>query len=417
MEELVEYFKLEGITDPRIQANIIAQVQRESGGKPKSENLNYSAKRLMEVFPKYFKDLDDAEKVVAQGPEAIGNRVYGGRMGNKADEGYKYHGRGLIQLTGKNNYKQYGELLGIDLVNNPELANDPVIAQKIATSYYLNKGKGKDLSDINVVNKLTGFVDKGGEGQKRIELADKIFEDIRPQDVKAPGVNPFEAQLQTAENAALISNFGAPKPKEVITDTETITEKGPGFIDRFTSGIKELYPFNEGGPVEEQITTESINVTPSDNYYRNYMMQEAARRSMMQGNEEERMYDYDYARDYAEDYPYLYPRRARSVTRPPMQAAQRMMGGFAQGGVVDQAQGLASLGRGGDSTLVHMQPQEVAGLQQLAQANGTSLTRNPMTGYPEAFSLGGMFKSALPIAAGYFAGPTGFAMMGPGAGS
>ena len=305
MEELVEYFKLEGITDPRIQANIIAQVQRESGGKPKSENLNYSAKRLMEVFPKYFKDLDDAEKVVAQGPEAIGNRVYGGRMGNKADEGYKYHGRGLIQLTGKNNYKQYGELLGIDLVNNPELANDPVIAQKIATSYYLNKGKGKDLSDINVVNKLTGFVDKGGEGQKRIELADKIFEDIRPQDVKAPGVNPFEAQLQTAENAALISNFGAPKPKEVITDTETITEKGPGFIDRFTSGIKELYPFNEGGPVEEQITTESINVTPSDNYYRNYMMQEAARRSMMQGNEEERMADYDYARDYAEDYPYL----------------------------------------------------------------------------------------------------------------
>jgi len=100
-----------------------------------------------------------------------------------------------------------------------------------------------------------------------------------------------------------------------------------------------------------------------------------------------------------------------------MQAAQRMMGGFAQGGVVDQAQGLASLGRGGDSTLVHMQPREVAGLQQLAQANGTSLTRNPMTGYPEAFSLGGMFKSALPIAAGYFAGPTGFAMMGPGAGS
>ena len=142
--------------------------------------------------------------------------------------------------------------------------------------------------------------------------------------------------------------------------------------------------------MEEQITTESINVTPSDNYYRNYMMQEAARRSMMQGNEEERMYDYDYARDYAEDYPYLYPRRARSVTRPPMQAAQRMMGGFAQGGVVDQAQGLASLGRGGDSTLVHMQPREVAGLQQLAQANGTSLTRNPMTGMPEAFSLGGM---------------------------
>ena len=244
---------------------------------------------------------------------------------------------------------------------------------------------------------LANFGDKYDSRRKR-EL--EYLNQYKEQE-KAPGVNPFEAQLQTAENAALISNFGAPKPKEVITDTETITEKGPGFIDRFTSGIKELYPFNEGGPVEEQITTESINVTPSDNYYRNYMMQEAARRSMMQGNEEERMYDYEEAKYQAEQNPQNYPRNTSSYALPQMQAAQRMMGGFAQGGVVDQAQGLASLGRGGDSTLVHMQPQEVAGLQQLAQANGTSLTRNPMTGYPEAFSLGGMFKSALPIAAGY----------------
>ena len=224
------------------------------------------------------------------------------------------------------------------------------------------------------------------------------------------------AYLNQEKKAPLIPPFGAPKPREeVITETETVTEEGPGFYDRFTSGIKELLPFNKGGTVEE-ITLNTIDITPS-NFYRNYMMQEAARRSMMQGNEEERMADYDYARDYAEDYPYLYPRRARSVTRPPMQAAQRMMGGFAQGGVVDQAQGLASLGRGGDSTLVHMQPREVAGLQQLAQANGTSLTRNPMTGMPEAFSLGGMFKAALPIAAGYFAGPAGFAGMSAGTGS
>ncbi len=219
-------------------------------------------------------------------------------------------------------------------------------------------------------------------------------------------INPMEAQLQAAENekAPLIPPFGAPKPREeVITERETVTEKGPGFYDRFTSGIKELLPFNKGGNVDE-MTLNTIDIIEPD-MYKNYMMQEAARRSMMQGNEEERMADYDYARDSAEDYPYLYPRRARSVTRPPMQAAQRMMGGFAQGGVVDQAQGLASLGRGGDSTLVHMQPREVAGLQQLAQANGTSLTRNPMTGMPEAFSLGGMFKSALPIAAGYFMGP------------
>ena len=75
------------------------------------------------------------------------------------------------------------------------------------------------------------------------------------------------------------------------------------------------------------------------------------------------------------------------------------------------AQGLAGLGRGGDSVLVHMQPQEVAGLQAIAQANGTSLTTNPDTGMPEAFSLGGFFKNLLPTIAGFAAaGMSGGAM-------
>ena len=65
-----------------------------------------------------------------------------------------------------------------------------------------------------------------------------------------------------------------------------------------------------------------------------------------------------------------------------------------------QAEGLAALGRGGDSMMVHMQPEEVAGLQQLAMANGSSLTRNPMTGQMEAFNLGGIFKAAIPMAVG-----------------
>jgi hypothetical protein len=71
------------------------------------------------------------------------------------------------------------------------------------------------------------------------------------------------------------------------------------------------------------------------------------------------------------------------------------------------AQGLAGLGRYGDSTLVHMQPREVAGLQALAQANGTSLSTNPDTGLPEAFDLGGVLEAAIPIAAGAFLGPAG----------
>ena len=162
-------------------------------------------------------------------------------------------------------------------------------------------------------------------------------------------------------------------------------------------------------------TTETIDVTAPQ--YSIGEQQERARRSMMQGNRQDRMEDYQYSREYQEDYPYLYPRNTGSYALPQQQAAQRMMGGgmgYAEGGSVNQAEGIASLGRGGDSTLVHMQPQEVAGLQQMAQANGTSLTTNPMTGMPEAFSLGGMFRAALPIAAGYLTGGAATPFLGAG---
>ena len=169
--KLMEKLQGAGITDKRAQANILAQIQAESGGKAQSENMNYSPERLLKVFPKYFKDIEDAKKVSAGGQEAIANRVYGGRMGNAADEGFKYRGRGLIQLTGKDNYKKFGELLGIDLVNNPELANDPEIAQRLAVEYFKEKQKrGVDLTKSKEVSKAVGHVDKGGEESQRREL-------------------------------------------------------------------------------------------------------------------------------------------------------------------------------------------------------------------------------------------------------
>ena len=80
------------------------------------------------------------------------------------------------------------------------------------------------------------------------------------------------------------------------------------------------------------------------------------------------------------------------------------------------AQGLASLGRNGDTMLVHMNPQEVAGLQSLAMSQGGSLTINPDTGMPEAFNLGGVLSAALPMVAGAFLGPAGFGLSGLQAG-
>jgi len=77
------------------------------------------------------------------------------------------------------------------------------------------------------------------------------------------------------------------------------------------------------------------------------------------------------------------------------------------------ANSLASMGRNGDSMLMHVQPREVAGLQALAQSNGTSLTINPNTGMPEAFNLGGVLGAIAPIAAGFALGPGGFQLMSP----
>lgn len=143
-DEMIKAMDAGGITDPNSKAALMANADHESGGfKRKEENLNYSAKRLQEVFPKYYKDADSARKD-AGNPEAIANKVYGGRMGNKEEgDGYKYRGRGALQLTGKAQYEEMGKKLGIDLVNNPDLAMDPKYSAQIAVQHWKSSGADK----------------------------------------------------------------------------------------------------------------------------------------------------------------------------------------------------------------------------------------------------------------------------------
>lgn len=179
-KNLMDQLKIQGINDPTAIANIMAQVQAESGFKPQSENLNYSGKKLFELYGAgnkggnkvRFNTLEEANALAAKGPEAVGNVIYGGRMGNKENEGFKYRGRGLIQLTGKDNYKKFGDLIGVDLVGNPDLANDPTVANKIAAAYFAEKQKkGVNLSDINAIGKAVGYAGGASETAKRAQLA------------------------------------------------------------------------------------------------------------------------------------------------------------------------------------------------------------------------------------------------------
>ncbi|NGM63523.1 glycoside hydrolase family 19 protein [Sphingobacterium sp. SGG-5] len=103
-------------------AHFFGNLHHESAGfSIVEENLRYSAQRILQVFPKYFKTLGQAQQV-AYNPEALANNVYGGRMGNNTvGDGYKFRGRGFMQTTGKFNYDRLGKFLGVDLLNNPDL--------------------------------------------------------------------------------------------------------------------------------------------------------------------------------------------------------------------------------------------------------------------------------------------------------
>lgn len=205
--DLMKQLQSQGINDPKAIANIMAQVQAESGFKPQSENLNYSGKKLFELYgagnkagnKARFSSLAEAEALAAKGPEAVGNLIYGGRMGNAGDEGFKYRGRGLIQLTGKDNYKKFGEMIGVDLVKNPDLANDPQIAQKIAAAYFADKQKkGVDLTNIASVGKAVGYAGGAAETMKRSQMASVFQQQLGGVTPQGMGQGPMAAGFQTS---------------------------------------------------------------------------------------------------------------------------------------------------------------------------------------------------------------------------
>lgn len=178
-QKLIEALQKQGIGSKGALSNIMAQVQAESGFRSRSEEVGkYSPETLFRLYGPgsgnkvRFRSIEEAQSVVAQGPEAVGNLIYGGRMGNAPEEGFKYRGRGLIQLTGKSNYEKYGKMLGIDLVNNPDLANDPDVASKIAAAYFSEKQKqGVNLENIADIGRAVGYAGGARETAKRAQMA------------------------------------------------------------------------------------------------------------------------------------------------------------------------------------------------------------------------------------------------------
>ena len=148
-----------GITDKTELDQFMAQSREETGNfKRFNENLNYTDTGLVKTFHKYFPTLESTIGY-AHNPERIANKVYANRMGNGSEasgDGYRYRGRGYIQLTGRNNYKIFGAKIGVDLENNPDMLNDLVISAKTTVAFWLKvvRPRVKDFSDTEHVTKL-----------------------------------------------------------------------------------------------------------------------------------------------------------------------------------------------------------------------------------------------------------------------
>jgi putative chitinase len=176
-EPLQETFEKYQINTPKRQACFIGQCMHESGGfKFLKENLNYSAKALMNTWPSRFPDMDTAEKF-ERNPEKIANKVYSGRMGNTEDgDGAKFIGRGLIQLTGKDNYRAFGEAIGEDLVSNPQLVEEPRYAA-LSAGWFWNRKQLNLLADSMDIDTMTKRINGGNIGiQDRIAKINKALD-------------------------------------------------------------------------------------------------------------------------------------------------------------------------------------------------------------------------------------------------
>lgn len=183
LSEAMEAF---GITSTRARAAFLAQVGAESGQlKHYVENLNYSANRLRAVFPKYF-TTDAIAKEYAHNPERIANRVYANRLGNGAEttgDGWKYRGRGLIQVTGRENYRHIGNVMAtaINFEKNSEAMELPRYACFSAAAFFADKGL------ITLSEKLQGAQE------------DEVFKTICKR--VNGGLNGYKERLQFYRNA------------------------------------------------------------------------------------------------------------------------------------------------------------------------------------------------------------------------
>ncbi len=160
------------VNTPKREAAFLAQIAHESGELTIFvENLNYSAQGLMATWPKRFPDLTTAQRY-ERNPEKLANYVYANRVGNgdeASGDGWRFRGRGPIQITGRENYQKYGSRLNVDLINNADKAATPEVGFRVAGLYWRENGLN-ELADGEMFETITKRINgalKGLEDRKQ----------------------------------------------------------------------------------------------------------------------------------------------------------------------------------------------------------------------------------------------------------
>ena len=167
-------FKKYGVDSPLLVAHVMAQISHECGaGHDVVENLNYTAGRMMQVWPSRFPTMAMAAPY-AGNPRALANKVYNGRMGNAvgSDDGWKFRGRGASQTTGREGYARLAKATGLDVLDHPDLVNDPARFLECGVADFILCGclpfaRADDV--LNVTRRLNGGV--VGLAQRKMWLA------------------------------------------------------------------------------------------------------------------------------------------------------------------------------------------------------------------------------------------------------
>lgn len=162
-------------------SHFLGQCSHESGYfKRVTENLNYSAEGLIKIFPSYF--TPQLAQEYARNPQKIGSRVYGNRLGNgneQSGEGYKFRGRGYIQLTGKYNYDLFSKYMNIDFISNPDLVSEKF--GLVCSAWYFQLRNINPISDkgisTEVIKEVTTKINPRMVGlNDRITQTNKFFQ-------------------------------------------------------------------------------------------------------------------------------------------------------------------------------------------------------------------------------------------------